>query len=355
MPKLRFSRRDLLKGSAALAAGTVTASPIRAQAPAASAITPELIAAARKEGRVALYTAVDLPVAERFAKAFQAKFPGIAVRVERTGAERLFQRIGQEMKSNIHAVDVVNSSDAAHSITWKRQGWLAAYVPEDVAKHFPPEHRDPDGTFFSYRTTLSVIGFNPKLVKSEDAPKSLADLLDPKWLGKMVKSHPAYSGSTMTATFQMVRDLGWDYFEKLAKQKIMQVQSGNDPPKKLQLGERAVMADGNEYTAIQLKEAGHPVEVVYPTEGTPFIVGPASVWKSAPNPNAARLMLNYMASAEAQQFIVDSGGLRSVHPHIKEAPGRTPLSKIKLMKDDPAAVEAQSEAIKTRYLKLFGV
>ena len=353
MAKLRFSRRDVLKGS--MAAGVVYASPVRAQAPAPSAIAPELIAAARKEGRVALYTAVDLPVAERFAKAFQAKYRGITVRVERTGAERLFQRIGQEVKSGIHAVDVVNSSDAAHSITWKRAGLLAAYVPEDAARHFPADHRDPDGTYFSFRTTLSVIGYNSKLVKPEDAPKSLADLLDPKWLGRMVKSHPAYSGSTMTATFQIARDLGWDYFAKLAKQKIMQVQSGNDPPKKLQLGERAVMADGNEYTAIQLREEGHPVEVVYATEGTPFITGPSSVFKSAPNPNAARLMLSYMASLEAQQLIVDVGGLRSVHANIKEPAGRTPLSQVKLMKDDPAAVEAQSEDIKGRYAKLFGV
>ena len=304
---------------------------------------------------MSLYTAVDLPVAEKFARAFEAKFSGISVKVERTGAERLFQRIGQEMKSNIHAVDVVNSSDAAHSITWKRAGWLAAHVPEDVAKHFPAEHRDPDGTFFSYRTGLSVIGYNTNLVKREEAPKSFADLLDPKWAGKMVKSHPAYSGSTMTATYQMVRDLGWDYFEKLARQKVMQVQSGNDPPKKLQLGERAVMADGNEYTTVQLKEQGHPLEVVYPTEGTPFIIGPASVFKSAPNPNAARLMLNYMATAEAQQFIIDVGGLRSVHPHVKEKAGVRPLREIKLMKDDPAAVEKESDAIKARYTKLFGV
>ena len=51
----------------------------------------------------------------------------------------------------------------------------------------------------------------------------------------------------MTATFQMARDIGWDYFEKLGQQKVMQVQSAADPPKKLALGERAVMADGNEY------------------------------------------------------------------------------------------------------------
>jgi iron(III) transport system substrate-binding protein len=115
------------------------------------------------------------------------------------------------------------------------------------------------------------------------------------------------------------------------------------------------MADGNEYTLLQIREAGRPVEVVYATEGTPFIVGPSSVFKSAPNPNAARLLQSYMFTPEAQQLIVDAGGLRSVHPHVKEKPGRKPLRDIKLMKDDPAAVEKQSDEIKARYTKLFGV
>ena len=209
------------------------------------------------------YTSTDLPVAEKLAKAFEAKYPGIAVRVERTGAERVFQRIGQEYSSNIHAVDVVNSSDAAHFIVWKRDGILAPYVPEDVAKFYPAEHRDADGQFASFRVWLSIIAYNTNLVKAEDAPKSFADLLDPKWKGKIVKAHPGYSGTIMTATYQMQRDLGWSYFEQLAKQNIMQVQSSADPPKKLDLGERAVMADGNEYNIFQMKEAGRPVEPVY--------------------------------------------------------------------------------------------
>src|SRR5262249_36890208 len=156
----------------------------------------------------------------------------------------------------------------------------------DAAKHFPADYRDPDGMFVTTRVWLSSIGYNTAQVKPEDAPKSFADLLDPKWTGKIIKAHPAYSGTIMTATFQMARDLGWEYFEKLAKQKIMQVQSSTDPPKKLALGERAVMADGNDYNLIQLKEQGAPVEVVYPTEGTPVITGPTAVFQSAPNPNA---------------------------------------------------------------------
>ena len=87
----------------------------------------QLIEAAKKEGKVVWYTSVDLPLAEKIAKSFEAKYPGVAVRVERTGAERVFQRIGQKYGSNIHAVDVVNSSDAAHFIVWKRGGLLEAY------------------------------------------------------------------------------------------------------------------------------------------------------------------------------------------------------------------------------------
>ncbi len=354
MRQIALSRRSLLRGSAALAASAF-AGPLRAAAPEATSITPALIEAARKEGQVSFYTAMDIVVAEKFSKAFEAKFPGIAVRVERSGAERNFQRIAQEQDSRIYAVDVVNSADAAHFIVWKRNGWLAPYVPEDVARHYPPEHRDPDGHYATMRAWLSVIGYNTNLVKKGEAPKSFADLLDPKWKGKIVKGHPAYSGTIMTATYQIARDIGWDYFEKLAKQNVMQVQSSTDPPKKLALGERAIMADGNDYQLVLGKEAGGPVEIVYATEGTPLITGPNGVFRSAPHPNAARLLQSYLFTAEAQQFLVDSVAQRSFHRLVKEKPGRTPLSAIKLMRDDAAAVEAQSEEIKAHYSRIFRI
>jgi iron(III) transport system substrate-binding protein len=354
MPAKKLSRRDVLIGSAALAA-VAAETRVMAAAPPAAAITPELVAAAQKEGKLAWYTSVDLPVAEKIARAFEAKYPGVACRVERAGAERVFQRIGQEYGSRIYAVDVVNSSDAAHFIVWKRDGLLAPYVPEDVARFYPAEHKDPDGLFATWRAWLSVIAYNTNLVKPEEAPKSFADLLDPKWKGKIVKAHPGYSGTILTATFQMARDLGWSYFEKLAKQNVMQVQSSADPPKKLALGERAVMADGNEYNIFLLRESAQPVELVYPTEGAPIIVGPNGVFKNAPNPNAARLFQSYMFSAEAQQLMSDVGGLRSAHPAVKERAGRKPLRDIKTMKDDPVAVEAQSDQIKARYSQIFHV
>ena len=160
----------------------------------------------------------------------------------------------------------------------------------------------------------------------------------------------------MTATFQIARELGWEYFEKLAKQRVMQVQSSTDPPKKLALGERAVMVDGDGYNLIQLKEAGQPVEVVYPAEGTPFVTGPSAVFKAAPNPNAARLFQNWMHSREAQQMLVDFARQHSVAcAGRRRSRAFASAPEIKLMKEDPAGVERTSEEIKTRYAKIFRV
>jgi iron(III) transport system substrate-binding protein len=352
------TRRDMLIGSTAFAAATLSAPLIRdarAAAPEPTAITPALVDAAKKEGKVVWYTAVDVNVAEALAKRFEAKYPGVAVKVERTGGERIFQRVGQETSSKIYAVDVLHSSDAAHFIVWKRDGLLAPFVPEDVAQYFPAEHKDPDGMFASWRVYLSVIAYNTNLVKAEEAPKSYADLLDPKWMGKMVKSHPGYSGSTMTATHQLTRELGWEYLEKLSKQKIMQVQSASDPPKKLALGERAIQADGVDYLIYLAKDKGQPVEVVYASEGTPLIVGPSGVARNAPNPNAARLFQAWSFTAEAQQLNIDIGGLYSAHALTKDRPGRKALKDIKTFKDDPAAVEKMADEIKEKYAKLFKV
>ena len=193
--KRKLSRRDVLQGSlkasTALAFGTVFASPARAQAPPPEAITPQLIEAAKKEGKVVWYTSIDLSVSEKIAAAFKAKFGGIEVRVERTGAERVFQRIGQEYASKVHAVDIANSSDAAHLLAWKRQGILLPYVPEDVAKHYKPEHRDPDGTFAGFRATLSPIAYNTKLVKAEDAPRASRTCSTPNGRARSSRRIPA--------------------------------------------------------------------------------------------------------------------------------------------------------------------
>jgi iron(III) transport system substrate-binding protein len=121
----------------------------------------------------------------------------------------------------------------------------------------------------------------------------------------------------MTSTYQMVRELGWSYLEKLAQQQILQIQSATDTPKKIVLGERPVMADGNESNVLLLKETGGPIGVVYAVEGTPSIVQPSAIFAAAPHPNAARLFQNYLFSFEGRELFVNLGALRSMHALVQ--------------------------------------
>lgn len=349
-----MNRRTVLSGALVSSLALFSAGGIAwAQAPAPYEPNQEMIDAAKKEGSVVWYTATDVQVAEKVGKAFEEKY-GIKVQVERSGAERVFQRINQEYGSGIHKADVIETSDAVHFILFKRNGWLQPAVPTDVAKLWPAEAKDPDGHFAAYRAHLSVIGYNTNQVKKEEAPKSHADLLDPKWRNRMVKAHPGYSGTIMTGTHALSEALGWEYLEKLAKQRVMQVQSSTEPPKKLAQGERSVMADGNEYNMFMLKETGVPVEIVYATEGTPIAIGHSGILKNAAHPNAAKLFYAFVFSRETQQLISDAGGLRSFHPEVKEKEGRTPLSGIKVLYSDPTKLEPLIEEIKKKYEVNFG-
>src|SRR5205085_9167000 len=114
MAQQSISRRKAITGAGATAAGLALAPRVLAQAPPGEAITPALIEAASKEGRVNLYTAMEIATAEQYSKIFEGKFPGISVRVELSGAERIVSRIAQQYASCIFNVDLVNTSDAAH-------------------------------------------------------------------------------------------------------------------------------------------------------------------------------------------------------------------------------------------------
>ena len=136
----------------------------------------------------------------------------------------------------------------------------------------------------------------------------------------------------------------------------MQVQSSTDPPKKLALGERAVMADGNEYNVVLLKEAGQPVEPVYPAEGTPTISGPTGIFASRAA-SERRAAVPGLAASPAKPSNSSSTSPRNIRftRRCRPSPAAASISDIKLMKEDPAGVEKMAEEIKTRYARLFRV
>ena len=160
----------------------------------------------------------------------------------------------------------------------------------------------------------------------------------------------------MTSTYQLVRELGLALSRETAEQQVLQLQSATDTPKKIVLGERPIMADGNNSNVLLLKETGKPYRgCLSPPKAR---LRSCSHRRCSP-PRRIRMPRGYsrtICSASKDRSCSSIlGGLRSLHTLVKDKPGRTPLSAIKVWKDDPAAVETQGEEIKRRYSRIFHV
>ena len=311
------------------------------------------VEAAKKEGKVVWYTSLALPTAEKIGKLFEAAYPGVKVEVQRTGSQRIIQRVMQELQANLKLVDVIHTSDAGHFVLLKEKKLLMKYTPAGVDA-FPASFKDKDGYYFTLRATVNVIAYNTKLVSAADAPKGWKDLLDPKWKGKLVTAHPGYSGVIATHVLALVHQYQWDYFKRLAPNKLMLVQSAVDPAGVVASGERQVAVNGGDYYYYQMKKKGNPIEVVYPKEGVPLVVSPTAIASFAPHPAAARLFTDFTFSRELQQVMADSEGLYTGHPEVKYPTDKPKLSELKLLTVEPEELEKRNEEIKNRFVEFFG-
>jgi iron(III) transport system substrate-binding protein len=313
----------------------------------------QLLAAAKKEGKVVWYTSLAIPSSTAISHYFQNKYKGIEVEVHRNGSQRVLQRFMQEASAGLKNGDIVHTSDAGHFELLKDKGMLLKFTPQAVAA-FPDGFKDKAGFYYGMRATLSVIAHNPKIVAEKDAPQTWKDLLNPKWSGKMVTAHPGYSGIIMTHVLALVNVYGWDYFRDLAKNKLHIVQSANDPAGVVASGERPVGVNGAEYFYYKTLKQGNPIKIIYPKEGVPLVVSPVAIAKDAPHPNAAKLFTEFIFSKESQQLLADKEGLYTGHPEVTYPADKPKLKDLKLLPADADELEKRNAEIKKSFTEFFG-
>ena len=270
-----------------------------------------LIEGAKREGQFTLYTSHTW--FRTFVKEFEKKYPFVKANEWRNDSKNLIRKVLEETKSGRVLVDVVETTADGMGIV-KREGLFQEYYSPE-ARHYPSELKPRGKKGFFYlpnRETYSSLGFNTKLIPPASAPRSLKDLLDPRWKGKM-----AITGtSTGVRWIGNVLDvMGREFLEKMAEQDISVqdmapaalinlIGSGEVPMSPTILDANVTMA----------KQKGAPVEW-RPLEPVVATVGSAALMAKAPNPATALLFIDYLLSKEGQQLIM-KGGLWSPREDI---------------------------------------
>ncbi|HEY7318667.1 MAG TPA: extracellular solute-binding protein [Candidatus Binatia bacterium] len=270
-----------------------------------------LVDGAKREGQFTLYTSHTW--FRTLVKDFEKKYPFVKVSEWRNDSKNLIRKVLEETKSGRVLVDVVETTADGMGIM-KREGLFQEYYSPQ-ARYYPDELKPKGKNGFFYlpdRETYNSLGFNTALIPPATAPRSLKDLIDPKWKGKMA----------ITSTTTGVRwignaldTMGREYLDKMADQEVSVqdmapaaliglIGSGEVPMS-------PTIFDANVTIA---KQKGSPVEW-RPLEPVVTTVGSSALMSKAPNPYTALLFIDFLLSKEGQQLIM-KGGLWSPREDI---------------------------------------
>ncbi len=319
------TRRQAMAGVGAAGASALAPRPARAELAA-------LAQAARKEGSLTWYVAqMSGEAAEDMGRIFTAQYPGVTVSVVRTTGQVAYQRVQQELKNDAPQCDVFSTTDIAHMPALRARGALANYLPQNAAELAPSfVGLGEAGYYYPTTASLQILVYQTKAIPPAEVPTNWPDLIDPKWKNHVAVAHPAFSGFFGQWVLAMRKLYGWQFFEKLAQNKPRIGRSGNDPLTMLNAGE-SLIGTGPVSTTVQNIDKGNPVNFIYPTDGTLLCVGPSAVLAKAPRPNAARLFLEWLLSADYARACV-KWHLEPVRADAPLMPGTKRLAELKLLR-----------------------
>lgn len=308
------------------------------------------LAAAKKEGNVVWYTSTPIAQANKIVKVFQDKY-GIKVEMFRSGGSAILRRFMQEHEAGRIAVDVLTSSDPAAMAELTKTGLFVPFRPEGFDK-IPDSVKDPQGNYVAQR--MNVISFfgRTDLVPPDQMPKTWRELAAEKYKSKLVMTNPSFTALQLAVVAMLSKDLGWSFYQDLEKNGILVVQGGQQAFDMVKRGERPIAAGTDSSYATAAREEGHQIQNFFPIDGTFVIDAPSAVVKGAPNPNAAKLLAEFMISTEAQQIFPESGNY-AARIDVPPPAGSPALADLKIRPIDYGYVNKVSSAVKKKFSEIF--
>ena len=286
----------------------------------------DVVAAAKKEGKVVVY--VGAPTTPRDFGAILQKAYGIQVEMLYGRASEIRERIRTEQATGQPIADVLISGSTTVGPV-RDLGFAQPHGGLPNAGKIVAPFTD-DGTIIPVAVTRFGLLINTDLVKPVDEPKSWTDLIDPKWKGKILSDDPRAAGGGNGALAVLYDKYGPSYAEKFAAQKPVFSRDIFVNEQRVARGEFPIMFPLNIQDIVNLQ--GLPVKGIAPEEGVPYVAIQSEQLKGAPHPNAARLLLDTLLGPEYQQVLAERGTGSTVGVEPKSLPASLrPLIAAKLM------------------------
>ena len=292
---------------------------------------------AKAEGEVVLYSSLNNEQIVILIDAFKKKYPFIKPSFYRATSERILQRLITEAKASRNAVDVLTSAGFQLQLM-KETGLTQKFIPPEAAA-YDKEFKDPDGHWINVHSLLDTMGYNTQLVRADEAPKKYGDLLAPKWKGKMgvnVQDPEWY----VNLQRRMGKEKARSYLKALANQQPGVRDGHNITAQLLAAGEFHIVSNTYAHILARIKGQGGPVQYIF-DEPVITYIHPVALAKFAPHPNAGKLLVSFILSAEGQKMLRDQGripGHREVDPKVFS------LRQIKLQASDPRLAKEYASA-----------
>ncbi len=326
----------------------------------ALAVTLAVTACESRSREVVVYTSVDQVFSEPVFRAFEHA-AGMTVRAvydtEETKSTGVVNRLIAEAARP--QADVFWSNDPVRQLLLVRRGLVEPYVSPS-ASGIPAQYRAADGSWTGLAARARILLVNKTRVPAAEVPRSVRDLADPRWKGRVAIANPLYGTTTMhvAALFTAWGDeQARAFMESLASNAVRVASSNGEVKRLVAAGEVAFglcdTDDGNE----ALKD-GAPVEVVYPDQdgvGTLVMPTVAVVLRGAPHPEGARRLVDYLLTPVVEKAMADQAAHMPLRPGVPTPPSVRPVSEVKAMRVDLAEVAAAMERIQPWLRKWVGL
>jgi ABC-type Fe3+ transport system substrate-binding protein len=294
--------------------------------PARAETVDQLHALAKEEKAVVVWAGGPVAGHESAARAFEQRFPGIAVSVTGGFSNILDRRIEEQMQAKKIETDLVILQTVQDLVRWNRLGQLLHFKPGGFDA-IGSRSKDGDGAWIAVDTNPILYGYNTERVRQQAVPGLAIDFLRSQFKGGLISAYPSDDDATLFAFATIVKKYGWGYMAQYMKQQPKFVQGHLGVARSLGSGESLVSFDTTASSVLAVLAAGGKVALAGPTDDLlPVFFSAEAILKGAPHPNAAKLYVTWLLSKEWQSR---AGGYSS-RSDVPAPAGLPPLSSFRL-------------------------